>query len=193
MTISTIYYQYGHEYQVPTIEETEITRRLEDFPHDLEYCPDCNGVVLFDFRGAFAFGGTIEQSNASALDDLHNVELTYLHNEKLCITLWQQHLIDEKTLVILEELLEVFEDFQDYGLLDERDWSQRSLDYWHECVNNALSYALEDFDELPEEKAEEIVNYLTENYFGHSDEGYIANEWISEALEACGLSSDLVA
>lgn len=84
---------------------------------------------------------------------------------------------------LLEEMIQYREAFDDYGILDESDYSERELQAWNEGLDWEIRQADTD-DEFTDEFKSQLAEWVSENYYGYSDPGYVKSEWVTEGIAA---------
>lgn len=81
----------------------------------------------------------------------------------------------------LSEIIERMERYADYAVLDESDYSEREWAEW----NESLEFETRD---IPEESRHAVAEYVSENYRGASEPGYVNHAWIVQAMVALRLT-----
>lgn len=76
---------------------------------------------------------------------------------------------------ILVDMIGTRESFDDYPVLDESDYSEREWKAWNEALESEIE---SDWDDSYRQA---IAEWVTENYYGYSDPGYVSPDWIKEA------------
>ena len=93
---------------------------------------------------------------------------------------------------VLADMIYVAEQFADYPVLDEQDYSDREFEAFVECFNSESWYMglrAELFPELDTDHPAHAaaLNYALGNYMGYSDPGYISEEHVAESWHAAGV------
>lgn len=71
----------------------------------------------------------------------------------------------------------------DYPVWDENDYSERQWAAWEEALEIERPDAISDDDWL------KVCEYVTEGYYGSSDDGWVSEEWITEAITELGITA----
>ena len=84
------------------------------------------------------------------------------------------------------------EQFADYPVLDDQDYSDREFEAFVECFNSESWYMGLRAELLPELDTDHpahaaALEYALENYMGYSDPGYISEEHVAESWHAVGV------
>lgn len=97
----------------------------------------------------------------------------YAYGYSFCI---DPDLIDVDTL---ESILDDLAAHADYPLLDEDDYARRESDAWDESLAHAMNAA-----DVPDDMRPALAEWVSENYWGYAEPGYVAPEWVAEGIAA---------
>lgn len=150
-----------------------------------------------EIMAAGGYGGDLlDDSNAAALDALAREWYDDERNDDTADPIWMGvdfHPAGAGMTVVcidpahvnaelLAEIIGVAEQYADYPVLDESDYSDREWTAW----GVALEWAMRD---IPEEHRPAVAEWVTENRYGYAEPGYVADEWVTLAMRDLGLTT----
>ena len=87
-------------------------------------------------------------------------------------------------LAAVQDALETAEHFADYPVLDEEDFSRREWEEWQDALADAVRWYPGEDIASDSPRALAIAEWISENYYGSAEPGYVATEWVAEAIAA---------
>ena len=87
-------------------------------------------------------------------------------------------------LAAVQDALSTAEHFADYPVLDEEDFSRREWEEWQDALADAIRWHPGEDIDADSPRALAIAEWVTENRYGYAEPGYVAPEWVAEAIAA---------
>lgn len=78
---------------------------------------------------------------------------------------------------ILVDMISTREAYDEYPVLDESDYSEREWKEWNESLEWGIN---SDWDESYRQA---VAEWVTENYYGYSEPGWVDPDWVTEATK----------
>lgn len=181
------------DYSGPTWEALESARAdfhgCDDYRHAVNYYTHETRRVVVMSAGSIG-GDILDESNSAALEEMARAWIdddrakgdgSDVDFHASGPTIYVCVAPDEIDPELLAEIISAAESFADYPVLDDSDYSEREWKAW----NEGLEWAVRD---VPDEHREAVVEWVNDNRAGYAEPGYVADEWVVEAMRALKLT-----